>query len=61
MTSSMEHFKKKYDLEIVEEDGEIISIHYPKDGGKVELKLEEDGSAWVAKQDNFYLWIPVYR
>jgi hypothetical protein len=62
MTSSMEHFKKKYDLEIVEENGIIVSMHcFRNNGDKVEMKLTANGDAWVTDVYDFSLWIPVYK
>lgn len=58
----MEYFKKKYNLEIVEKDGIIVSMHcFKNNGDRVEMELKTDGEAWVTNAEGFSLWIPVYK
>ena len=56
MNRKYEHFKKRYNLEIVEKDGEIVEIYAITQEGKLPYTKEKDG--WMLKQTNSVMFLP---
>lgn len=56
MNQVMQYYQKRYNLEIIEEDGEIKDIYHIVNGNKIKMVKEEN--RWVCKDGNYVLCIP---
>ena len=56
MKEIMKYYQKRYNLEIVENDGVIEEIYHIVDDKK--LKMNKENNKWICKDGNYVFFIP---